>query len=107
MIIKDDQEPAIVDLRNAVKDERSGTIMPEEAPVKDSKSSGEIERAIQEMQMLIICTKPPSSVSERHGRPGSCKGLATASNPIHPSFPPLRGPSNQKQNNPTMTSIKV
>ena len=40
MIIKDGQEPATMDLRNAVRDERSETIMPEDAPVKESKSNG-------------------------------------------------------------------
>ena len=39
---------AIVDLRNAVKDERHETIMPEEAPVKESKSNGEIGKAVQD-----------------------------------------------------------
>ena len=43
IIMKDDQEVALKDLRNGVNSESSCTIIPEEAPVKESKSNGELE----------------------------------------------------------------
>ena len=76
MIIKDDQEPAVVDLRNAVKDERSETIMPEEAPVKESRSNGEIEKAVQDAQDQIRCIK--------HNLEAMCEQKIAGSHPCIP-----------------------
>jgi hypothetical protein len=49
MIIKSDQEPAIVDLLRVVKSERPESIelQPEESPVGESASNSEVERASQ------------------------------------------------------------
>ena len=52
VIVKSDQEPALKELLRVVKMERSEDIelQPEESPVGESKSNGEIERAIQTVQ---------------------------------------------------------
>ena len=52
VVIKSDQEPALKDLLRVVKAERPEAIelQPEESPVGESKSNGEIERAIQTVQ---------------------------------------------------------
>ena len=76
MTIKYYQEPAIVDLRNAVKDERTETIIPEDAPVKESQLNGESEEVVQDAQDRIRCIK--SSMEARYEQ-------TTAGN--HPCIP--------------------
>ena len=82
MIIKGDQEPAILELKQCVKRERHEQItleevkdvaenvgeqvMTEESPVKESRSNGEIEKAIQTVQEQIRRVK--SSVESRYGK---------------------------------------
>ena len=57
MILKSDQEPAILELKELVKIEREDDIVLEESPVKESQSNGEVERAIQEVQGQVRTTK--------------------------------------------------
>ena len=57
LIFKSDGEPALVALKNAVKDERSERIILEVSPVKESKSNGAIENAIQQVQGQIRTIK--------------------------------------------------
>ena len=47
LIIKDDQEPAILALRQEVKKECQLEILNEESPVADSQGNGEVENAVQ------------------------------------------------------------
>ena len=49
-IIKTDQEPAMVELRNTIARSRGDQIIPEESPVMDSRSNGFVERAAQAVQ---------------------------------------------------------
>ena len=57
MVLKSDGEPAIIALKQAVKMERSERIVLEESPVKESRSNGVIENAIQQVQGQIRATK--------------------------------------------------
>ncbi len=57
MILKSDQEPAMLELKELVKIEREDDIVLEESPVKESQSNGEVERAIQEVQGQVRTTK--------------------------------------------------
>ena len=50
VILKSDGEPAIVALKEAAKRERMERIVLETSPVKDSKSNGAIEAAVQQVQ---------------------------------------------------------
>ena len=50
LILKTDQEPAIVDLAKEVKDNFTGDIIPENSPVGESQSNGFIERMIQSLE---------------------------------------------------------
>ena len=54
IIMKTDQEPAILELKDVVRRSRQEDIIPEESPVtspvEDSRSNGFIERAIQTVQ---------------------------------------------------------
>ena len=50
IVLKSDGEPAIVALKEAAKRERAERIVTEETPVKESKSNGGIENAIQQIQ---------------------------------------------------------
>jgi hypothetical protein len=50
IILKSDQEPAILSLKDAVKSEVRTEVVMEESPEYESKSNGEIERAIQVVQ---------------------------------------------------------
>ena len=47
VILKSDQEPALLSLKDAVKSEVRVDIVLEESPEYESKSNGEVERAIQ------------------------------------------------------------
>ena len=57
LIIKSDQEPAILDLLRAAKRERAEDIeiQPEESPVGEHQSNGDIERAVQAVEGQIRC----------------------------------------------------
>ena len=60
MILKSDQEPAILDLRNAVAKqckELGMEVLPESSPVAESQSNGVVERAIQEIEGLVRTLK--------------------------------------------------
>ena len=57
VILKSDQEPAIKDMKEAVRAERAEDIMLEESPAYDSKSNGEVERAIQTVQGQVRTMK--------------------------------------------------
>ena len=50
IILKSDQEPAILSLKDAVKMEVRADVVMEESPEYESKSNGEIGRAIQMVQ---------------------------------------------------------
>jgi len=50
IILKSDNEPAIMALKQAVKDMSTVEIINEESPVGDSKANGDIENAIQRME---------------------------------------------------------
>ncbi len=57
--MKSDQEPAMKELLRAVKAERPEDLelQPEDSPVGESKSNGEIERAIQTVQGQVRTLK--------------------------------------------------
>ena len=60
MILKSDQEPAILDLRNAVVKqckELGMEVLPESSPVAESQSNGVVERGIQEIEGLVRTLK--------------------------------------------------
>ena len=57
VVMKDDQEPAIKALREAVRLESGMEILNEESPVGDSQSNGGIENAVQDAQGQIRTTK--------------------------------------------------
>ena len=59
LVIKSDQEPALRDLLRVVKAERPEAIelQPEESPVGESQSNGEIERAIHTIQCQVRTLK--------------------------------------------------
>jgi len=50
VILKSDQEPALMSLKDAVKSEVRVDVVMEESPEYESKSNGEVERAIQMVQ---------------------------------------------------------
>ena len=50
VILKSDQEPALMSLKDAVKSEVRADVVLEESPEYESKSNGEVERAIQMVQ---------------------------------------------------------
>ena len=52
VIFKSDQEPSIVALCDAVKNGWHGEIVPEASPKGESKSNGEVERAVQSLHGL-------------------------------------------------------
>merc|ERR1711888_459003 len=64
VVMKTDQEPAIMELKDSVRRSRTEEIIPEESPVEDSRSNGYIERAIQEIQGHIRTLK--SAVEGRY-----------------------------------------
>ena len=53
IVLKCDQEPAIVSLRDAIKRELGTTTVPEESPVGESQSNGEVEGAIKLIKAQI------------------------------------------------------
>ena len=70
VIIKSDQEPAIMDLINGVIEARAESTIPENSPVGESQSNGLVERAVRStkdqirtlklaLQKRISCRIPP------------------------------------------------
>ena len=57
LVLKTDQEPAIVALAREVKHGWTGEIVPEASPKYTSPSNGEVERAVQEVQGLARTLK--------------------------------------------------
>ena len=57
LILKSDAEPAIVALKQKVRQERPERIVLEESPIKESQSNGAIENAIRQVQGQIRTTK--------------------------------------------------
>ncbi len=53
LVIKCDQEPSTLDLRQRIKEKYAGEVACEDSPVGDSKSNGAIECAVREVQGLI------------------------------------------------------
>ena len=66
IIMKSDNEPALVALKQAVKAERPEEIIMEESPVGESASNGEVENAIKLVEGMFRSIK--SSLEERIGR---------------------------------------
>ena len=62
-IIKTDQEPSIMELKDSIIRIRGEEAIPEESPVQDSRSNGFIERAVQTVQGQIRTLK--SAVESR------------------------------------------
>ena len=65
IILKSDNEPAIIALKDAIKQERSEEIIKEESPVGESASNGEIENAIKQVEGQLRTIK--SSLEQRYG----------------------------------------
>ena len=57
IILKSDQEPAMLALKDAVRSENRIDIVMEESPEYESKSNGEVERAIQTVQGQLRAMK--------------------------------------------------
>ena len=67
VIMKNDQEPAIIALRTAVKARSTVEVIPEESPIYESASNGEIENTIRTVQDQIRTVKDAleSRIGER------------------------------------------
>ena len=61
VMLKSDQEPAIIKLKNVVKTESGNELAFEESPVGESKSLGRINAQIQILQGLTS-NNPPSYI---------------------------------------------
>ena len=57
IILKSDQEPAIIDLCNKIKESVDVEIIPENSPVGESQSNGMVERGIQEVGSITRVLK--------------------------------------------------
>ena len=57
VILKSDQEPSIVALCDTVKNGWHGEVVPEASPKDESKSNGEVERAVQSVHGLVRTLK--------------------------------------------------
>ena len=57
LTLKFDQEPALLSLKDAVKSETRINLVLEESPEYESKSNGEVEKAIQMIQGQIRTMK--------------------------------------------------
>ena len=55
--LKEDQEPAIKAVAKAAATAWCGEVVPENSPMRESKSNGEVERAVQEVQGLARTLK--------------------------------------------------
>ena len=76
LIFKSDGEPSIVALKTAVKNERSERIVLETSPVKESKSNGAIENAIQQVQGQVRAVKDCLEGRLNNRLSGSCPVFA-------------------------------
>ena len=65
LVLKSDQEPAIIALKAAVKRENINNIILEESPVADSQGNGMVERAVQEVQGQVRTLK--DALETRYG----------------------------------------
>ena len=74
VILKSDQEPSIVALCDAVKNGWHGEVVPEASPKDESKRNGEVERAVQsvDLRSRTSWNSGPESLwnSEAHCSPG-------------------------------------
>ena len=66
IILKSDQEPSILALKDAVRSENRADIVMEESPEYESRSNGEVERAIQTVQGQIRTMK--DRLESRYGQ---------------------------------------
>ena len=72
IILKSDQEPAIIDLKNKFRSTGLVRVAMEESPVGDSQSGGSIENAIKQVQgmcrtyKLAIESKIKGEIPEDH-----------------------------------------
>ena len=57
LVLKSDGEPAMIALKQRVKQERPERIVLEESPVKESQANGAIENAIKQIQGQIRTMK--------------------------------------------------
>ena len=57
MILKSDQEPSITELKECIRRERGDNTMTEESPAYDSRSNGDVERAILTVQGRVRTVK--------------------------------------------------
>ena len=60
IILKNDQEPAIVDLHNAIATkckDKGISVVPENSPVDESQSNGVTERAVQDVEGMVRTLK--------------------------------------------------
>ena len=60
IVLKNDQEPAIVDLHNAITSrckDKNIDVIPENSPVDESQSNGVIERAVQDVEGMVRTLK--------------------------------------------------
>ena len=57
MIVKTDQEPAIVDLVKVLKDRFAGEIILESSPVGDSQGNGGAESGVKSIEGMIVGVK--------------------------------------------------
>ena len=67
IILKSDQEPALMSRKYAVKSETRINLVLEESPEYESRSNGEVERAIQTVQGQFRAMKDrlsPSTIRE-------------------------------------------
>ena len=65
IVFKSDNEPAILALKQAVKNESAVEIVMEESPVGESASNGEVENAIKQVEGQFRTVK--SNVEEKYG----------------------------------------
>ena len=63
--MKSDQEPAILSMKEGVKNENAAEIVFEEPPGYDSKGNGEIEQAVQIVQGQFRAMK--DALESRYG----------------------------------------
>ena len=78
LILRSDGEPAIVALKEATKNERNERIVIESSPVKESRSNGAIEAAVQQVQGQFRTMKDAleTNIGARHQARRSYRGLS-------------------------------
>ena len=78
VILKSDQDPSVVALCDAVKNGCHGEVVPEASPKGESKSNGEVERAVQSVHGLARTLNqglPGTAIWNHSGIPKSAAGL--------------------------------